>query len=132
MKKRLFGLLAAIAVLAFAIAPLVARPADPAPALPTIVQDAPQEAPSIDPTTMEAILVIAGGGIVTGIVAGIKALTKVSGTPALIVTGIVNVGVVAAYFLILHPPFDLPRFILYSVAIFGEATGWFHFYHKRA
>lgn len=131
MKKRLFSLLAAIAVIAFVFAPMIARPADPAPALPAIAQDAPTEAPSIDPTTMEAILVIAGGGIVTGIVAGIKALTKVQGTLAIVVTGIINVGVVAVYFLILNPPFDLGKFILYSVAIFGEATGWFHFYQKR-
>jgi hypothetical protein len=91
----------------------------------------PTAAPSIEPTTMDAILLLVGGGIVTTITQLLKGLFKASGIGAVILAGIVAVLATAAYFLFLNPPFVFPVFALYAVAIFGEATGLFHFYQKR-
>lgn len=91
----------------------------------------PTAGPAIEPTTMEAILVLVAGGIVTTITQLLKGLFKATGIGAVILTGIVAVIATAAYFLFLSPPFVFPVFALYAVAIFGEATGLFHFYQKR-
>ncbi len=89
------------------------------------------DGPSIEPTTMEAILVLVGGGLVTAITGLLKSAFKLTGTGAVILTGVVAVIATAAYFLFINPPFDVLKFALYGVAIFGEATGYFHIY-KRA
>ena len=113
MKKYLIAFLAVLAVMAI---PVMAQATD---------------GPSIDPTTMEAILVLMGGGIVTAITGILKGLLKATGTGAVVLAGIVAVVVTAAYFVFFNPPFELLRFVLYAAAAFGEATGFFHIY-KRA
>jgi hypothetical protein len=89
------------------------------------------EAPTVDPTTVEAILVILGGGIVTLITQVLKKALKAEGFLVLMITGIVGIGVVAVYFLFIQPPLVLVEFLLYSVVVFGEATGLYHLYQKR-
>lgn len=87
--------------------------------------------PTIDPTTVEAILVLVGGGIATLIVQLLKKVLKLEGFAALLLTGVIGIGATAAYFLFIHPPFEFWTFVLYSVVIFGEATGLYHLYQKR-
>ena len=113
MKKGLFALSMLLALALFAMA------------------QEPAVAPSIEPATLEAILVLVAGGIVTTITQLLKGVFKATGIGAVILTGIVAVIATAAYFLFLNPPFAFPTFALYAVAIFGEATGLFHFYQKR-
>lgn len=93
-----------------------------------------QETPEgvvVEPTVLSAILVLVGGGVVTTITGLIKTLLKASGILAVIINGLVAVGATAVYFLILNPPFNLPKFILYAVVVFGEATGYYHFYKTQ-
>lgn len=97
-------------------------------AIPVMAQEI--EGPSIDFSTMEAILVLVTGGIVTMITGLLKTALKVTGTLAVILTGVVAVGATAVYFLFINPPLVLATFALYAVVIFGEATGYFHFYQK--
>jgi len=95
----------------------------------------PTTGPIVDPLKIDAILIFIGGGIVTTITEILKKVTKATGTGAVILTGIVAVAATAVYFLFLDPmipAFNLITFILYAVVIFGEATGFFHFYQKRA
>jgi hypothetical protein len=87
--------------------------------------------PTIDPTTVEAILVIVGGGIAALITQLLKGAFKLTGFGALLLAGVVGIGATAAYFLFIHPPFEFWSFVLYSLVIFGEATGFYHFYQKR-
>lgn len=87
--------------------------------------------PTIDPTTVEAILVIVGGGIATLITQLLKSAFKLTGFVALLLAGVVGIGATAAYFLFIHPPFEFWTFVLYSLVIFGEATGLYHLYQKR-
>lgn len=99
-----------------------------------LAQDEPVTAPAIDPDKIAAILVFLGGGIVTAITQAIKALLKVTGTMAVIVTGIISVLGTGAYFLFIDPmipSWNWLSFLLYAVVIFGQATGFFHFYQKR-
>jgi hypothetical protein len=86
---------------------------------------------SIDPITMDALLILITGGIVTTITQIIKSLLKATGTLALILTGLIAVAATAAYFFIINPPFDLVKFAFYAVVIFGEATGYYHLYRKE-
>lgn len=111
--KRMFFVL-------FALLAIVATPA--------LAQTA--EGPSIEPTTMEAILVLIAGGVVTTVTGLLKSLLKLTGNAAVILTGVVAVLATAAYFLLINPPFDVLKFALYGVAIFGEATGYFHIYKR--
>lgn len=99
-------------------------------AIPAMAQT--PDGPSINPTTMEAILVLIGGGLVAGITGLLKSILKLEGTAAVILNGAVAVVVTAVYFLVLNPPFELVRFLLYAVAAFGEATGYFHIYQRAA
>lgn len=92
----------------------------------------PTTVPAIEPTTLDAILLLVGGGIVTTITELLKKAFKASGIGAIILTGVIAVLATAAYFLFLNPPFAFPVFALYAVAVFGEATGLFHFYQKRS
>jgi hypothetical protein len=94
-------------------------------------QDPVDPAPSLDPTQMEAILVLVAGGVVTLITAGLKKLTGATGVLARILTGVIAIGATAIYFFFISPPFVLVKFLLYAVAIFGEATGYYHFYQKK-
>jgi uncharacterized membrane protein YeaQ/YmgE (transglycosylase-associated protein family) len=90
----------------------------------------PPPGPALDPTTVEAILVIVTGGVVSLLTGVLKNLLKVTGVMAQVLAGIVGVAVVGVYFIFLHPPFQLATFALYSVVIFGEATGWYHLYKR--
>jgi hypothetical protein len=87
--------------------------------------------PTVDPTTVEAILVIVGAGIATLIIQVLKKVLKLEGFAAVLLSGIVGIGATAAYFLFIHPPFEFWTFVLYSLVIFGEATGLYHLYQKR-
>lgn len=128
-----FSILAAVVVGLVAVAFFLAPHPVAANATAIVAQEPPvRSGPSLDPTTMEAILVLVGGGIVTLLTEGFKKLTKATGILAVLETGFVAVLATGFYFLVLHPPFDLAKFILYGVAIFGEATGYFHFYQKRS
>lgn len=122
MKRRIILTLSILAIVAGVAVAGVALAQDPEPLA----------GPSLDPTTMEAILVLVGGAIVTLITEGLKKLTKATGILAILETGFVAVATVGVYFLFFNPPFILAKFALYGVAIFGEATGFFHFYQKRA
>lgn len=118
MKRTKLFMIAALFALAIAVPMFAAQdPVDPAP--------------SLDPTQMEAILVLVAGGVVTLITEVLKKITKATGVLARILTGVIAIGATAVYFLFLSPPFVLAKFILYAVAIFGEATGFYHFYQKR-
>jgi len=90
-----------------------------------------ESGPSLDPTTMEAILVLIGGGIVATITGLLKSALKATGAGAVILAGAVAVVTTAAYFLFLNPPFEVLKFLLYAVAAFGEATGYYHFYQRK-
>ena len=94
-------------------------------------QDPGDPAPTLDPTQMEAILVLVAGGVVTLITEILKKITKATGVLARILTGVIAIGATAVYFFFLAPPFILTKFLLYAVAIFGEATGYYHFYQKK-
>ncbi len=87
--------------------------------------------PSIEPATMEAILILIAGGIVTTLTGLLKSVLKLTGTGAVVLTGAVAVAVTAVYFLFFNPPFEVLKFLLYAAAAFGEATGYYHIY-KRA
>lgn len=97
-------------------------------AIPMMAQEI--EGPSIELTTFEAIMVLVTGGIVTMITGLLKTALKVTGTLATILTGVVAVGATAVYFLFINPPFALATFALYAVAVFGQATGYYHFYQR--
>lgn len=85
---------------------------------------------TIDPITMDALILLVTGGIVTTITQLIKAATKATGTLALVITGAVAVLATGGYFFIIDPPFELVKFIFYGVVVFGQATGLYHFYRK--
>jgi hypothetical protein len=88
---------------------------------------------SIDPDKLAALLVFVGGGIVTAITGILKSLLKATGTLAVILTGVVAVAATAIYFLFIDPmtpSFNVLAFVLYAVVVFGQATGFFHFYKK--
>ena len=89
------------------------------------------EAPSVDPTTLEAILVIVSGAVVALATQVLKKFLGWTGTLARVLDGGIGVVVVAVYFLFLNPPFDVFRFILYALVIFGESSGFYHLV-KRA
>ena len=98
-------------------------------AVPVSAQDA--EGPSIDPTSLEAILVIVSGGVVALVTQLLKKKLGWTGTLARILDGAIGVVVVGVYFLFINPPFDLVRFALYSAVIFGESSGFYHLVPKR-
>jgi hypothetical protein len=81
----------------------------------------------VDPMVVAAILSLAGGGVVSVITQLLKNLLKLEGVAAVILTGAIGVACVAAYFLIIAPPFVFLNFAIYAVVVFGEATGWYHF-----
>lgn len=85
-------------------------------------------------TTLDAIVALLGGGLVTLIVQFLKTKIKIfaAGVGAFIFTLIVAFGGTAAYFLILHPmsPWSWTTYLAYGAAIVGESTGWFHAYKK--
>jgi len=89
-----------------------------------------ESGPSIEPTTMEAILVLIAGGLVTTITGLLKGVLKLTGAGAVILTGAVAVVATAAYFLFIAPPFDVLKFLIYAAAAFGEATGYYHLYRR--
>jgi hypothetical protein len=97
-------------------------------AIPAMAQT--EDGPSINPTTMGAILVLIEGGLVTGVTALLKSAFKATGTGAVVLTGVVAIAATAVYFLFLNPPFEVMKFILYAVAAFGEATGFYHIYRR--
>jgi len=85
---------------------------------------------AIDPVVVAAILAIVGGGLVTTITNLLKSALKASGTFAVIINGLVAVVTTGVYFLFISPPFSWPKFALYAVVVFGEATGYYHIYAK--
>ena len=99
-------------------------------ALPVVAQ--PTEGPSIDPTTLEAILVIVSGVVVSMVTQVLKKVLGWTGTLARVLDGGIGVVVVAVYFLFLNPPFDVFRFILYALVIFGESSGFYHLVKRTA
>jgi uncharacterized membrane protein YeaQ/YmgE (transglycosylase-associated protein family) len=98
-------------------------------AVPVFAQD--KEGPTIDPTAMEAILIILSGGVVTLVTQLLKNKLGWTGFLAQILSGVIGIAVVGVYFLFINPPFELAKFALYAVVVFGEATGLYHFYQKR-
>lgn len=88
--------------------------------------------PSVDPTTLEAILVILSGAVVSLVTQVLKKVLGWTGTLARVLDGAIGVVVVAVYFLFLNPPFDIFRFILYALVIFGESSGFYHLVKRTA
>lgn len=86
----------------------------------------------IDPLVVTAIVSLVGGGIASLITQIIKNALKISGVAAVVLTAVVCLGCTAVYFLIIAPPFILGSFIVYSVVVFGEATGYYHFFAPAA
>lgn len=86
----------------------------------------------VDPLVVAAIISLAGGGVVSVVTQLLKGLLKLEGTAAVILTGLIGVACVAAYFLIIAPPFVFLNFVVYAVVVFGEATGWYHFFSPSA
>jgi hypothetical protein len=114
MRKRLFLFLAVVLLLA----------------LPVMAQTT--EGPSVDPTTLEAILVIVSGVIVSMVTQVLKKVLGWTGALARVLDGGIGIVVVAVYFLFLNPPFDMFRFILYALVIFGESSGFYHLVKRTA
>lgn len=76
---------------------------------------------TIDPAVLTAIMAFLGIGVI-GIIQAIKGLLKLSGVPALILSAIVSVA--ATYFTLKGAgSFNWLAFVLYSIVVFGEATG---------
>ena len=82
---------------------------------------------TVDPVVVASILALVTGGVASLIVQIIKNALKISGFGAIILTAVVCLGCTAVYFLLIAPPFVLGAFLLYSIVVFGEATGYYHF-----
>ena len=87
---------------------------------------------TVDPLVFAAIMSLAGGGVASLVTQLLKNLLKIDGFWAIVLTGLVAVACVAVYFFIIAPPFVLATFIVYAVVVFGEATGWYHFFGPTA
>ena len=131
MKKRFTIVLAILAAIVSFSAPIFARPSAPAPAVPIIAQE-PSAPVEVEPTKVEAILAIFGGGLVTLVTQGLKKLFKATGFFSGIITGFVAVATTGVYFLVVDPlkPWNWLVFGIYAFVIFGEATTWWHLYRK--
>jgi hypothetical protein len=101
-----------------------------APAL--IMAQDPGGGVGLDPLKVDAILLLLGGGIAALVTQLLKTWFKLTGTLAVILTGVVGIACTVVYFKFLDPmvPWNWFAFALYAVAVFGEATGFFHFYKK--
>ena len=125
MKKRLLGLMAAVVIVLFAGAVL---------ALAQETTTVSVFGVEIDFTTIDTIVLLLGGGIVTLIVQFIKKKIGfvAEGVGAFLLTFATCFGTTAVYFLVLNPmsPWDWLKFIIYGVAVLGESTGYFHLYKK--
>ena len=88
----------------------------------------------IEVTTVDAVVSILAGGIVTLIVQFLKKKIEfiAKGVGAFIFTIFTTGTVTAVYFLLLHPmhPWDWLKYAVYAGAVLGESTGWFHLYKK--
>lgn len=76
---------------------------------------------TVDPTVVTAILAIFGIGVV-GVVQALKAIFKVEGAVAQILTIVVSFGATAAYFLQAHT-FTILNFVIYGIIVALEASG---------
>lgn|GEM_PF-2047660 len=85
-------------------------------------------------TTVDAIVAILGGGLITLVVQFLKKKLKLiaQGVGAFIFTILTTGAVTAVYFLVIRPmsPWDWLKYAVYTGAILGESTGWFHLYKK--
>ena len=90
------------------------------------------EPPSVDPTTLEAILVLISGVVVSLVTQALKKILGWTGTLARVLDGAIGIVVVAVYFQFLNPPFDMLRFVLYALIIFGESSGFYHLVKRTA
>lgn len=79
--------------------------------------------PTIDPAIVQAILAIGGIGLVY-IVNFVKKLLGLQDKPAVLLTAAGALAGTAVVLLIGHM-FTLLGFIIYSLAVFGEMTGWY-------
>jgi hypothetical protein len=88
----------------------------------------------IEVTTVDALVALLGGGLVTLIVQFLKTKIKViaTGVGAFVFTVFVTFAATAIYFLVIHPmvPWVWLQYIVYAGAVLGESTGWFHLYKK--
>lgn len=88
----------------------------------------------IEVTTVDAIVALLGGGLVMLIVQFLKSKIKIiaEGIGAFVFTILVTFAATAVYFLALHPmvPWIWLQYLVYSAAVLGESTGWFHLYKK--
>ena len=117
MKKLSVWLLAALLVVALPLA-VLAQTTEPVKIF----------GMEVDPAVVAGLFTFVGGGIVTSLTQLLKGWLKVQGTLAVVVCGLVAVAATAVFFLLISPPFVLGKFIVYAVVIFGEATGYYHFY----
>ena len=81
----------------------------------------------VDPLVVAAIMAIFTGGIVSLIAQLIKNALHLEGAGAVILTGLLSAACTAVYFLIIAPPLILGTFVVYTIVVFGEATGYYHF-----
>ncbi|KKL62961.1 hypothetical protein LCGC14_2179920 [marine sediment metagenome] len=85
----------------------------------------------IDPTIVTAIMALFGIGVI-GIVEFVKRIFGTTGKAVVnfIITAVVSAGATAAY-LVQADMFSIGMFIIYSILIFGEASGLYHVFAKK-
>jgi hypothetical protein len=81
----------------------------------------------VNPVTLAAIVSLVGGGIVSLLTQLIKNTLHLAGVGAVILTAVICLICTGGYFLIVAPPFIFGTFLVYSIAVFGIATGYYHF-----
>jgi len=85
----------------------------------------------IDPTIVTAIMALFGIGVI-GIVEFIKRIFGTAGKTVVnfIITAVVSAGATAAY-LVQADMFSIWMFVIYSILVFGEASGLYHVFAKK-
>lgn len=84
--------------------------------------------------SLDAIVALLAGSVVTVLTQLLK--KKISflsgGVGAFLLTVAMTFGTTALYFLVINPmnPWNTVTYVIYSVAVLGESTGYYHLYSK--